>query len=128
MKIKYYQIGAAIALLITLLAIWALGKTNEWTIRQAAAAEDPEITQVIFKLINCESSYIPDQNVIDSNGKMAFGLLQFQLDSFNWFGEKYGLPHDDIEDPEQQIAIARQVIGHGLGKATWKNCYRKLKL
>lgn len=114
--------------MIAFLLLTLLLPAKKFTIEKAEAKEDPAINEIIYKLIMCESSYVPDQNIVDSNGVMSYGLLQWQKHSFDYFGEEYGLLHDDIEDSSQQIAVAKQVIAHGLGKQTWTNCYRKLKL
>ena len=82
---------------------------------------------VIDKLATCESSQIPDVIVIDTNGYKSYGWLQFQQRTFDYFGEKYGLPHDDIMSPAQQIPIAKAMLKNGLWKA-WYNCLRYVKL
>ena len=96
--------------------------------------EQPKIENVedqldilIGKLATCESGQIPDMKVLDSNNKFSYGWLQFQKATFDGFGEQYGLPHDDILSPAQQIPIAKKMIENGLW-FHWKICGEKVGL
>jgi hypothetical protein len=84
----------------------------------------PSIDEVIDKLAKCESNQVPDVVIIDSNGLQSLGWLQFQRTTFDYYGEKYGLPHNDILSPAQQIPIARAMLQDGLWKA-WYVCLKK---
>lgn len=82
------------------------------------------VVQIVDALAGCESGNDPDAiNHNEPHGK-SYGLLQFRLDTFNHFGERYGLPHTDIFDPAQQRAIAEQMILDGR-ESHWA-CYKKL--
>lgn len=43
----------------------------------------------------------------------------FQRDTFNRYGEKYNVPHDNIYSDDQQEMIALHMLNDGL----WKNWY-----
>ena len=83
---------------------------------------------VIDKLSKCESEQIADIVSVDSNGYKSYGWLMFQKRTYDWAGEKYGLPHNDILSPAQQIPIAKAMFEDGLGPIHWVNCWKKMKL
>ena len=83
---------------------------------------------VLDKLSWCESRQVADVIIVDSNGYNSYGFLQFQRRTFDYFGDKYGLPHDDILSPAQQYPIARAMFEDGLGPLHWVNCWRMMKL
>lgn len=85
------------------------------------------IDEAIDKLAQCESQQTPDLRIIDTNGKYSTGWLMFQDATFEYFGEKYDLPHDDIWNPEQQIAIAQKMIENGYWYH-WRICGKKIGL
>jgi len=76
-------------------------------------------------LAKCESSNNPlAVNNNEPHGK-SYGLLQFRIDTFNHFGERYGLPHDDIFNEEQQKAIALEMFKEGRLEH-WETCITKM--
>jgi hypothetical protein len=83
------------------------------------------IDEVIEELAVCESSNRHD--AINHNdgktGEHSRGLLQFKEATFHHFGERYGLPHDDIWDVEQQKAIAKRM----LAEKRWTHWYSCLE-
>src|SRR3990167_1763380 len=81
----------------------------------------------IDKLATCESGQIPDVVIVDTNGLKSYAWLQFQMATFNYYGEKYNLPHDDILDPGQQIKIAKRMIEDG-GWKHWYICGKRIGL
>lgn len=72
----------------------------------------------------CESGQKEQIKVLDTNGKYSYGLLMFQRGTFDFFGEKYGLQHDDIYSRKQQLEIAKRMIEDGL-IYHWRNCAKK---
>jgi len=87
---------------------------------------DTSLDIILAKLINCESGGRID--AIGDHGK-AFSILQFHKPTFEGFGKKYGLPHDDILNPVQQIEIAKAMITNEKnGLDHWRNCRLKLGL
>lgn len=95
----------------------------------ATNAERQEIVLDYFidSLATCESNQTPDVKILDSDGYYSYGWLQFHLRTFNMFGEKYGLPHDDILSPAEQIPIAKAMIKEGLW-TQWTNCAKSIGL
>ena len=86
-----------------------------------------DISEVLENLSWCESSnrqYIirKDDGIGDSHG-----YLQFKLETFDHFGKRYGLPHDDIFSKEQQFAIAREMLVERRF-SHWRVCSKKLGL
>lgn len=83
--------------------------------------------EVLAQLAFCESSN--RQNIIRKNDGIgdSYSYLQFKLETFRHFGERYGLPHDDIFSKEQQFAIAGRMLSEGRF-SHWSVCSRKLKL
>ncbi len=83
-----------------------------------------DINLIIKGLIKCESG--GNEKAIGDNGK-AKGILQFHQGTFDKFGSFYNLPHDNIWDKDQQIAIAKRMIENGL-IFHWRNCAKSLSL
>lgn len=86
----------------------------------------PEIVNVspiIQQLAECESGNNPKAINPNDPDTPSFGLLQFKQGTFEIFGKKYNLPHDDIMNPEQQIAIAEKMLENNLW-THWFNCLK----
>ena len=49
----------------------------------------------------------------------------FQKSTFDMYGEKYNLPHDDIYNDNQQELIALYILNDG-GWKNWYNCAKKI--
>ena len=79
----------------------------------------------VVLLEQCESHGNEHATVFDTNKRYSRGILQFQDATFNYYGEKYGLPHDDIYSKDQQELIALYMLNQGLDNQ-WKNCTKKL--
>ena len=74
-------------------------------------------------LIMCESGGNPNAwNKEDPNGG-SFGILQFQIPTFYSFAKKYDLENPNIDNPEQQIWLAKKMISDGL-QYKW-SCWNK---
>lgn len=90
----------------------------------AITLEPEPIVILMDKLEYCESRH----NELAINNKethgSSYGLYQFRLETFEHFGERYGLIHDDIFNPYQQKAVAKSMIKDGRGQDHWKNCWR----
>lgn len=59
--------------------------------------------------------------ILDVNGRWSYKFLMFQRSTFDRYGEKYGLPHDDIYSDSQQTNIAINMLNDGLWRA-WYTC------
>ncbi len=86
-----------------------------------------DVEEALAVIRACESennprAYNPADPVTES-----IGLYQFKTETFHHFGERYGLPHDDIWSPEQQHEIAKAMIGEGRGETHWKLCWQVYK-
>ena len=70
-------------------------------------------------LIQCESGW--NNNICGDNGTSC-GILQYKKATFDLYcqGEWF--------NPEDQIICATQMIGNGLGKTHWTNCWIKMGL
>ena len=62
--------------------------------------------------------------ILDTNNRYSYGKLMFQKTTFDMYGEKYGLPHDDIYSDEQQELIALNMLNDGLWRH-WRTCAKK---
>lgn len=68
----------------------------------------------LLSVASCESSYNPQAyNPLDSDGLPAHGLYQYKLGTWYYFGKLSGLPHDNIWDAEQQIALTAWAFSTG---------------
>lgn len=88
----------------------------------------------IEKLSMCESRGRSNIKILDSNNKYSYGELQFQLDTFIYFGKKYDILPDEFTRKESlllihnsgvQKAIAREMLDDGLSYH-WLNCVKKI--
>ncbi len=86
------------------------------------------LDDLAWKLAACESSQVPDIKILDSNNEYSFGMLQFQQKTFDYFGEKCGLDHNDIYSYEQQRDIFKCMYQMGIVKTHWKICSNKLNI
>jgi hypothetical protein len=89
--------------------------------------EDGVITEpldeVIKDVINCESRGNP--NLVGDLGLKykAYGILQFQIRTFNSLSELSGL-YGSIDNSDDQIKLFKWAIANGYGRY-WYNCYYK---
>ena len=88
----------------------------------------------IEKLSMCESRGRSHITILDSNNKYSYGELQFQLDTFIYYGKKYEILPKEFTRKESlllihnsgvQKAIAREMLDDGLS-GHWLNCVRKI--
>jgi hypothetical protein len=95
----------------------------------ALAQAPPPIPTAVFhaldRIIECESSGVRDIKSMDVNGRYSYGTLQFQRETFDTYGEKYGLPHEDIYSRAEQTHIAARMLQEPEGWRNWKNCAEK---
>ena len=116
--IRQERILAIVAILA--LVLWLTPYTATYEKSLAVEVVDP-IEKTLEALAFCESSNRPFAvNTKEVHG-MSFGLLQFSIDTFNHFGERYGLLHNDIFNVEQQRAIAAEMLKEGRTEH-WENC------
>lgn len=86
-----------------------------------AYAKQVTTKEIMEHLSLCESSNNPWAiNNKEIHGK-SYGLYQFRLDTFQHFGKRYGLPHNDIFNPLQQRDIVKKMIEEGRW-SHWFNC------
>lgn len=96
-------------------------------INQVEQAEDSRVTS----LNECENGGKWDEKkVLDTDKFYSYGGLQYHLNTFRTFGEKYnvipkGLTDDEIKkiiyDKKLQVDIATHMLNDGLWYH-WKNC------
>lgn len=74
----------------------------------------------------CESNGSTTVKVIDSDGYYSYGALQFHMNTFLMYAEKYGIPATttDIYNEQLQKRVAWQMLEHGL-QSQW-TCARKV--
>ncbi len=72
----------------------------------------------------CENKH-DTPRILDSNNKYSYGFVMFQRSTFDAYGVKYGLSHDDISSDEQQEMIALYMLNEGKWRH-WLNCGRKV--
>ena len=82
-----------------------------------------DYTDEIRKLIQCESGG-KSKCVVDINGELSCGILQFQKPTY------YAFCSGDWLLPENQIRCAAKMISMGLGSKPigWYNCWRTVGL
>jgi len=79
----------------------------------------------IFHLEDCESSASSTVKIIDSNGKVSAGILQFQENTWLSYGKKFGTTKENILDVSLQEVVAESILdAHETWH--WKNCYAKV--
>ena len=83
-----------------------------------------QIDDWLIKLETCESRG-KDITILDTNNRYSYGWFQFQRQTFNHYGDLYGLPHDNIHSFDQQFAIAHKMIENGL-QNQWYNCTKSI--
>lgn len=102
----------------TSLTINAVG--NRFVVENQAATVRT-VDKVLEDLAFCESSNNPHAiNSKEPHG-ISWGLYQFSIDTFNHFGERYNLPHDNIFSAKQQKAIVIEMLKEGRTEH-WKKC------
>jgi hypothetical protein len=76
-------------------------------------------------LIQCESSYNP--NAIGDLG-LSFGILQFQVRTFNYYSARYELDLE-YQNPVHQIILCDLMLQEDYNNAFahWTNCYLSCK-
>lgn len=81
-------------------------------------------SQVLKKVMFCESSNNPKAvNKKDPNGG-SFGVMQFQIETFYSYAKKIKIENPDIHNVEQQIKVASYMFSIGQMKQ-W-SCARNL--
>ena len=76
--------------------------------------------EIIEKLIKCESRGIANKCIIDTNGKLSCGILQFQEATFLGFCKGEWL------NPIDQIKCANNMINQRIGPKHWYNCWKNV--
>ena len=72
----------------------------------------------IEKLSMCESRGRSHITVLDSNNKYSYGELQFQLDTFMYFGKKYEILPDEFTRHESRLLIHNPNVQKAIAKKT----------
>jgi len=90
----------------------------------------------ILKLADCESSNRWWIRIIDTNSKMSYGGLQFQLDTFREWGVRSGIlpkgiststAEELIMHKELSSRVALYMRDQGVEDRHWVVCYKKIK-
>jgi hypothetical protein len=89
----------------------------------AYARDDTGYARVWDNLAMCESGGRWDTNT----GNGFFGGLQFRQPTWTAYGGMDYAPRADLATPEQQIAVAEEVL-HNQGWEAWPGCSRQLGL
>jgi hypothetical protein len=84
----------------------------------------PPIDFQLVQIEQCESGG-KDVTVLDVDGYYSYGYFQFHKSTFNKFGEKYSMLHNDIHSRVQQYEIAKAMLYDGL-YSQWYNCSKQL--
>lgn len=105
MKRIIFGVALALALLTPFLA-----KSRVIAI-DPPVAKAQTIPPVIQELIKCESSGVNVAH-LDSNGKMSYGILQFQMATWNEWEQKSGIIGSPMNE-ETAITMAEWAIAHG---------------
>ena len=99
------------------------------TMTYTAPERKPILTyeEVFKELMWCESrNNIKAINYDDGKiGEHSRGPYQFKEETFNHFGKRYGLPHDDIWSVKQQEDIAKEMLKEGRWEH-WYICLNKI--
>jgi hypothetical protein len=99
---------------------------TEKEISEEKLMQDREIW--LEDLVMCESSGNPNAiNPMDLNGKPSYGLLQFQLTTFEMYSKRYKIP-GELMDDQIQIQLVWQMMDDP--KVRWQNefpdCVKRL--
>jgi len=94
---------------------------------QASQPLTGDVSSFMPKLEYCESQDINQPPKIDTDGEYSTGYFQFHTTTFNNYGAYYKLPHDDITSYDEQYAITKAMLEHGLWRQ-WYNCSKKIGL
>lgn len=114
----------SIIITIAILGIGEMVMSETIIIYRAEASEIVLIDDILEDLAMCESSNNPQAFNRYDPVTSSYGLYQFKLETFNYFGKRYGLEHSDVMNPEQQKAIARMMLSEGR-YSHWYNCLKE---
>ena len=98
----------------------------------ASSLIDTQMEKTLAHLGQCESSNRSDIKVLDINNYYSYGTYQFQLWTFYYYGQQYGILDKDLEflesenliyDIDIQRSIATKMIEDGLWDS-WYNCLK----
>lgn len=108
--------------------------TPELHVTQTVKEERKEAlrhSEEIAILADCESKSNPDKGcIVDANGELSCGLLQFQKETF-WRNNlkykvlpelEYGEVENVWQDPEVQKELADHMLSEPQGWRNWTNC------
>lgn len=96
-------------------------KKNEPVIKNDVITEP--LDAVIADVIDCESSGNPNKVGDWDYEHQAYGILQFQIRTFDYLSELSGLV-GSIDNSDDQIRLFKWAIDNGYGRY-WYNCYYK---
>jgi len=82
-----------------------------------------DVEEALAVIRDCESENNPKAYNPADPITPSFGLYQFKTETFNHFGERYGLPHTDVWNPVEQHDIAKAMLLEGRSEH-WKVCYQ----
>ena len=122
--VKYAWLIAFVFTLLIFIVVLFTAKTEAHYVVQSSIP-DP-IMDRVMQLAVCESGY--DSTAINRDdgavGLHSYGILQFQLPTWEHFSKYYGL-HGDIHNPEHQKVLAYRMIADER-YSHWKICSTKL--
>ena len=75
--------------------------------------------RIVPLLVQCETSG-KSVKTLDINGKYSYGVLQFQMDTWNEWSEESGISGDPM-NPIDAFKMGHWAISHGLINH-WHNC------
>lgn len=80
-------------------------------IRTQVAKPPKSVETIIEQLIKCESGG-RNVTILDSNNRYSYGVLQFQMSTWNWFSEMSGITGTPL-NPEDAQRMTAWAITHG---------------
>jgi len=109
-----------------------LSKEIVWAMKVSNLHSD--YPRLVAELSKCENyGKWDNRKIVDSNKKYSYGGLQFQKSTFLQYGHESAILPEWIDetnfetyiyDKDIQTLIAEYMIGKGIGKYHWVNCFR----
>ena len=85
------------------------------------AAQLPHLQDWIHELEQCESGGRPDIKILNANKEYSYGILQFQMRTWLFYGKEFGATEENIYDPLLQEQVAEKMLDAG-ESLHWKAC------
>jgi Transglycosylase SLT domain len=113
-----------IACSLLLIYLGVLIDRHYQTLKPASPAIQQEsYRKIVYRLVDFRERLIRHLIFLESSGRptvygdhgMSYGLLQFQKATFEYMKKKAGMEWMEWKDPDDQVALARWMVGHGYG-------------